>query len=122
MQYAIRTERGSGTPIPVVRRTAAAGQLSKVVPEACGTAWTAIKALGVRGGRHVAVYRGGADGQVEVEVGVEVPAPVGRHGEVYDSATPAGEVVTTIHLGPYGRLGAAHDAIRAWCSAHGRTP
>jgi effector-binding domain-containing protein len=27
-------------------------------------------------------------------------------------------VATTIHLGPYGRLGQAHEAIRDWCSAH----
>ena len=51
---------------------------------------------------------------------MEVPAAVGRHGEVFDSATPAGEVATATHFGPYGRLGDAHSAVRDWCAANNR--
>ena len=25
----------------------------------------------------------------------------------------------TVHYGPYDRLGAAHDAVMAWCREHG---
>jgi effector-binding domain-containing protein len=82
--------------------------------------WKAIRSLGVRGGRHVAVYRCDEGGDVEVEVGAEVPAPVGRHGEVVDSATPAGDVAAVTHFGPYQRLGDAHAAVRAWCAQSGR--
>jgi effector-binding domain-containing protein len=39
-------------------------------------------------------------------------------GDVICTATPGGQVATTIHLGPYARLGEAHDAIRDWCTAH----
>jgi effector-binding domain-containing protein len=31
------------------------------------------------------------------------------------SATPAGAVASATHFGPYGGLGAAHDAVRTWC-------
>ena len=97
-------------------------ELARVVPDACGTVWAALKALGITGaGRHVAVYRGGPCDDFDMEIGVELAAPVGRHGEVYDSVLPAGSVATTTHLGPYGQLGRAHDAIRAWCAANGRT-
>ena len=122
MQYAVRAERVASVPIAVVRRRARRGQLSSVVPEACGVVWKVIQSLGVRGGQHVAVYRCAENGDVEVEVGAEVEAPVGRQGEVFDSATPAGEVVTTTHFGPYHRLGEANAALRAWCATNGRTP
>ena len=123
MHYPIRTHRVAAAPIAVVRRRAPAGRLADVVPAACGTVWDAIKALGVTGaGRHVAVYLGHSGGLVDMEIGVEVAAPVGRHGEVFDSLTPAGDVSTTTHFGPYGRLGDAHAALRAWCAANQRTP
>ena len=121
MQYIVRTEQAPPVPIAIVRRRAPAGQLSLVVPEACGTVWSALKALGVTGaGRHVAVYLGSVGGQVDMEIGVEVPATVGSHGELFDSLTPAGEVAAVTHFGPYGQLGSAHEAIRAWCASNHR--
>ena len=121
MQYTIRTERVTPAPIAVVRRTAPVGRLSGVVPAACGTVWSVIQSLGVRGaGRHVAVYLGAADGLVEMEIGAEVDAPIGRHGEVFDSLTPGGEIATLTHFGPYDRLGDAHAALRTWCATHHR--
>lgn len=118
MQYVMRLQRADATPTAVVRRRVPADQLSRVVPEACGTVWTALKTLGVSGaGRHLAVYLNCADGQVEVEIGVELERPFAGGGEVVASATPAGRVVSTTHLGPYPRLGEAHDAVRDWCKA-----
>ena len=29
-------------------------------------------------------------------------------------------VARTVHIGPYDRLGDAHNAIHAWCAAHNR--
>lgn len=122
MNYTVRTERVPAMPIAVVRRRAAFGRLGPVVQEACGTVWNALKAAGVKGaGRHVSVYLGRSGGQVDMEVGVEVPAPIGPHGEVFDSTTPAGEVATVTHFGPYGGLADAHNAIRDWCAANGRS-
>src|SRR2546423_8226195 len=122
MRYAVRAERRNGTPIAVVRRRAPVHQLSSVVTEACGTVWGVLKALGVEGaGRHVAVYLCGTGGQVDMEIGAEVGGAFGGHGEVVDSVTPAGEVATVTHFGPYDRLGDAHRAIRDWCAANNRT-
>jgi effector-binding domain-containing protein len=118
----VRVERVAAKPIAVVRRRAVAGQLSSVVPEGCGTVWKALKALGVEGaGRNVAVYRGAPGGLIDVEVGAEVAKPFAGSGEVAGSVTPAGEVATATHFGPYGGLGAAHRAVRDWCKANGRT-
>jgi effector-binding domain-containing protein len=117
MEYVIRLEQLGRRPLAVVRRRAGSHELSKVVPDACGTVWNVVRAQQVPGaGRHVAVY---LDGQINLEVGVELESPFAGHGEVVGSATPAGPVATTTHYGPYGLLHEAHAAIRRWCGANG---
>jgi effector-binding domain-containing protein len=119
MEYDIRVETHGGRPLAVVRRRARGQELSRVVPEACGAVWNVLRAQKVAGaGRHVAVY---LDGQINLEVGVEMDTPFAGHGEVVNSATPAGLVATTTHHGPYHLLAAAHEAIRVWCRDHGYT-
>jgi effector-binding domain-containing protein len=119
MEYNIRLEHASGRPLAVVLRRARPQELSKVVPEACGTVWSVVRAQHIAGaGRHVAVY---LDSQINLEVGVELEAPFGGYGEVVGSTTPPGTVATTTHFGPYGLLHEAHDAIRLWCRTNGYT-
>jgi effector-binding domain-containing protein len=119
MEHVVRVEQMSSRPLAVVRRRAAQHELSKVVPTACGTVWNVMRSQQVTGaGRHVAVY---LDGQINLEVGVELDGPFAGHGEVVVSATPSGLVATTTHLGPYGKLHEAHDAIRQWCANNGYT-
>src|SRR5262245_50117698 len=117
MEYVVRLEQLSSRPLAVVRRRAASQELSRVVPDACGTVWKVIRSQKVSGaGRHVAVY---LDCQINLEVGVELDGPFTGHGEVVASATPAGLVATTTHFGPYQLLGAAHKAILRWCEDNG---
>jgi hypothetical protein len=104
-------------PLAVIRRQANASELSRVVPQCCGLVWNALKAQQARGGRHVAIYW---DGSIRLEVGVELDGPFVETSEVIRSATPAGPVAWATHLGPYGGLGAAHDAVRRWCRANNR--
>jgi effector-binding domain-containing protein len=119
MEHDIRLEHRSATPLAVVRRRASSQELSKVVPDACGTVWRVIRSQQVAGaGRHVAIYW---DGEINLEVGAEVAVPFPGCGEVVGSATPAGLVATTTHYGPYGQLGEAHEAIRRWCRQNGYT-
>jgi effector-binding domain-containing protein len=61
------------------------------------------------------------------EVELEVAAPVGAdHPPVTDGliegVLPAGEVATTLHVGPYDALPAAYAAIHAWLGAQGLGP
>ncbi len=119
MEYVIRVEQQGGHPLAVVRRRASSQELAKVVPDACGLVWGVIRAQQVAGaGRHVAVYW---DGQINLEVGVELTTPFPGYGEVVPSTTPAGLVATTTHYGPYGQLHAAHVAICRWCGDNGYT-
>jgi effector-binding domain-containing protein len=122
MSYTVRVERVIGQPIAVVRRRVAPSELSKVVPEACGLVWGVIKAAEVKdAGRHVTVYRDAGDRLLDIEVGVEVGTPFPGRGEVVGSVTSAGDAAMVTHFGPYQKLGEAHQAIRQWCGAQGRT-
>jgi effector-binding domain-containing protein len=117
--YDIRVERLTARPLAVVRLRASQAELSTVVPQGCGVVWTVIRGLHLQGaGRNVALY---LDGEINLEAGVELSGPFSGHGDVVASATLAGEVATTAHLGPYSRLGEAHAAIRQWCTDHQRT-
>ena len=110
--YAIHIERLASTPLAVVRRQAQQSELPRVVPECCGLVWNIVRAQQAKGGRHVAVYW---DNTIRLEVGVEMAGPFSEQDGVVSSGTPAGLVASTTHTGPYGGLGAAHDAIRTWC-------
>ena len=115
MDYDVRVEQVGEQPLAVVRRRATLQELSRVVPEACGTVWGLVRAQRIRGaGRHVAVY---LDDALNIEVGVELDAPFAGQGELVGSALPAGSVATAIHFGPYVGLPDAHNAIRQWCAA-----
>jgi len=66
-------------------------------------------------GQNIFVYSGDAHGEADVEFGVGTRRSFERTGAVVHSVTPAGEVATTTHWGDYVELGAAHDAVVAWC-------
>jgi effector-binding domain-containing protein len=116
--YVVQLQRLDPIPLAVIRRQAKASDLARVVPECCGLVWNVVREQQVRAGRHVAVYW---DGSITLEVGVELYGPFAEQGDVVRSATPSGVVASTTHFGPYGGLGAAHDAVLQWCKANNRS-
>ncbi len=116
-QYAVELQQVESHPLAVIRGVAAKADLPRLVPQWCGLVWNAVKAQQAKGGRHVALYR---DGVIHLEVGVELLGEFADQGDVVASATPGGAVATVTHFGPYGRLGAAHEAIHTWCRANDR--
>jgi effector-binding domain-containing protein len=114
---AVHVEQVEPMPLAVVRREVRQAELSRVVPECCGLVWQAVKAQKVPAGRHVAVYW---DDVMHVDIGVELQGPFVDDQDVVNASTPGGTVAWVTHLGPYGGLGAAHDAIHRWCTANGR--
>ena len=111
----VHVAHSDSIPLAVVRRQARASELATVVPDGCGVVWSFVRARQLHGGRHVAVYW---DGTIRLEVGVEMTESFPDGGEVVRSATPAGRTASVAHFGPYQQRGAAHKAIRDWCSAH----
>ena len=110
MPYSVQLERMASVPLAVIRRHAKPSELSRVVPEGCGLVWNVVRAQHAKAGRNIAVY---LDDSIRLEVGVEMVGPVEEQDGVVHSATPAGAVAWTTHLGPYGGLGAAHDRCTA---------
>jgi effector-binding domain-containing protein len=111
--HAVQVQRLESIPLAVIRRQARPSELARVVPECCGRVWEVVRAQQTSAGRHVALYW---DSTIRLEVGVELHGSFSDQGDVVRSATPAGAVASTTHFGPYGNLGAAHDAVRRWCA------
>jgi effector-binding domain-containing protein len=57
---------------------------------------------------------------MNIDFGVQVARPFEQQGDVRCIQTPTGEVARTVHVGTYDRLGDAHNAIHAWCTANNR--
>jgi effector-binding domain-containing protein len=57
---------------------------------------------------------------MDVDFGVEVAREFAPSGEVKAVTTPAGEVATALHIGPYDRLRQTHDAVQAFAAANNR--
>ena len=86
--------------------------------ELLGEVLECLRAGGIeRGCRNVILYR---DNVPTVEVGVLLDQPCPLTDRVVASALPSGTVATTMHRGSFTDLGAAHDAVVAWCATHGR--
>ena len=117
MTYDVRVENLPSRPFAAVQRVAKPNELSRVVPKACGAAWTALKKFpNAKPGRHVAVY---LDGQITMQIGVEVDGPFAGDAELFPSATPGGRIAWTRHIGSYAGLRDAHAAIRRSCKEQG---
>jgi effector-binding domain-containing protein len=117
MEYQVQVQQVASQTTAVVRLRASRDELATVVPRACGEVWTFIRSAGFpRPGRHLALY---LDCEGNIEVGVEVDQPFAGNDRVVCSSTPAGTVAVAVHLGPYDRLGEAHEAIQKWCSENG---
>ncbi len=113
--HAVQLEAIASVPVAVIRRQARQAELPRLVPELCGAVWNALKAQQARGGRQIAIYW---DASMRIEVGAELLGPFTDAGDVVRSATPAGLVASTTHLGPYSGLMAANLAIKEFCRAN----
>jgi effector-binding domain-containing protein len=117
MEYEVRVEQVASQLTGVVRFRAKSHELSKLVPQACGEVWTFMRMTHrPKPGRNLALY---LDGEMNVECGVEVFQPFEGNERVVCSSTPAGLAATTVHWGPYNRLGDAHNAVCKWCADNG---
>ena len=80
--------------------------------------WEAVRATGAQAGRNVMLYR---DARPDVEVGVELAAPLDLGGRITRSSLPGGGAATTVDRGFPNResLRAAHHAVAEFCELGG---
>src|SRR6478752_9883604 len=102
-------------PTAVVAATTTWQEYPTLWKELLDEVWACLHAGGIsRGCRNVMLYR---DDVPHVEVGVELLQPCPLTGRVVASTLPAGRVAMTTHWGSYAELGAAHEAVVAYCAA-----
>ena len=110
--------------LAAVRRKVSIGEIGGAWRPALDQVWELLRAQpGLRtDGHNIFLYHHPArrSDPMDVDFGVEVVREFAPKGEIRPVKTPAGEVAAATHVGPYDRLGHAHDAIHAWASANHR--
>ncbi len=120
MDYEVTVQDVGACQTAVVAAATTWREFPAVWGQLLGEVWDCLRSGGVeRGCRNVMLYR---DDVPNVEVGVLLAQPCPLTGRVVASSLPAGRVATAIHRGPFGDVGAAHDAVVAWCGARGLEP
>ena len=123
MAYDVTIERTTECPTAVVKAKTTWPEFPTLWPTLLDDVWAFLgSAPSLRtDGHNVMLYRNGLpDVEVAVEVGVQVTQSFEAAGRVVPSSLPAGEAAVTIHVGRPTEIGAAHDAVRAWCSTQPR--
>lgn len=124
MNYQVVTKTVSSQPLAAVRRRVRIGEVVSAWKPALDLVWEFLgRHQGLRtDGHNCFLYHHPANREapMEVDFGVQVIRPFADEGEVICTATPAGEVVMTTHIGSYAGLAAAHNAVHSWRAATGR--
>lgn len=125
MEYQVATQTLAAQPIAAVRRSAHSREVGRVWKPALDLVWEFLRRHeGVRAdGHNCFLYHHPAhrDAAMDIDFGVQVIRSFEGEGEVISTATPAGEVAMTTHVGSYDNLRSAHDAIHSWRAATGRS-
>ena len=119
-EYDVTVERTTETPTAVVKAVTTWQEFPTLWRTLLDDVWAFLDSKpGLRGhGHNVMLYRNLTDADVAVEVGVQVSEAFVAAGRVVPSTLPGGDSATTVHQRTPSEIGAAHSAIRAWCSAH----
>jgi effector-binding domain-containing protein len=124
MEYQVVTKTVGPQLLAAVRRQVRIGEVGRAWKPALDLVWEFLRSHeGLRtDGHNCFLYHHPAPGEptMVVDFGVQVIRPFESAGEVVCTETPAGEVAMTTHIGSYGKLSAAHEAINSWRAATGR--
>jgi len=117
MDYEVSLQTVAACRTAVVAQATTWAEFPRIWRPMLDEVYAFIRAGGaVQRGQNIMLYR---DDVPNVEIGVQVAGPFVPAGRVISSSLPAGEVAVTMHRGPYEQLGAAHQAVMAWCAARG---
>lgn len=123
MEYEVVVEPAPAEVLAAVRAKVLLGEIPRAWKPALDQVWAFLKAKGtLRPGHNLFLYHHPEhrDEPMDIDFGVQVAQAFDPEGNVRCVETPAGEVARTVHIGPYDQLMEAHNAVHAWCAAHGR--
>ena len=120
MEYLITVDTVGEQPVAAARQRTTFKRIVQEIGPLLGLPWSFIgEHPGLRNDSfNVAIYWDDK-GEGVIEVGVQVTGWFEETESVVNSSTPSGTVARTAHYGPYSELGAAHEAVRAWCRENG---
>ena len=123
MSHSVSIQTVTAQPIVAARRRVFIPEITSAWKPALDQVWAFLREHPeLRPGGNLFLYHHPTkrEDPMEIDFGVEVAGPFTAPGGLISTATPAGEVATTTHVGPYQGLPAAHNAIHAWCAANGK--
>jgi effector-binding domain-containing protein len=125
--YDVEVKDMEAQPMVAIRATTPPAELPGVFREAINEVWTYLERIGVKpSGPSFGIFHEYGDETVDLEAGVTVPAGTEGEGRIRAGEIPAGRVASTWHVGPYTKLGDAHQAMDEWIHGqghqHGRPP
>jgi effector-binding domain-containing protein len=121
MNYDVVVETAQPESVAAVRATVAIRGIAQAWKPALDQVWAFLKTNVELGpGHNLFLYHHPEhrNEAMNIDFGVQVARPFEQEGNVRCIETPAGEVARTVHVGPYDRLGDAHNAIHAWCATN----
>jgi effector-binding domain-containing protein len=120
MTYTVQVRQAEEQRIAAARERTRLGRVSSDIQRLLDAVWALLRERPElrRDGHNVAVYHT-RDGETSVECGVQVVQPFDATATVVCSSIPGGAIATTMHVGSYAQLGAAHNAVIAWCGRNG---
>jgi effector-binding domain-containing protein len=121
MEYEVKVRSVPARHLAVVRQQCKWSELGGHLIPLLDRVYAKVRAGQIiQSGQNVFLYKNGTKDAVTVEAGVEVAHQFDDVEDVVFSSTPSGEVVSTLHIGPYSNLGAAYDALFQWCDENRR--
>src|SRR5262245_34706725 len=125
MDYDVVIKRVNSQPLAAVQRRVRIEEIGRAWKPALDLVWEFLRRQeGLRtDGHNCFLYHHPASREepMVIDFGVQVVRPFQDAEEVVCTETPAGEVAMTTHIGSYGQLKAAHEAIHSWRMRTGRS-
>jgi effector-binding domain-containing protein len=123
MGYQIELVNLSDQPAAVIRDHVALDGIGEFLGAAFGDVMGLVSRQGLQvAGAPFGRYRPAADGGFDVEAGFPVTGAVTAEGRVESASLPGGRAARTVHVGDYGGVGAAYEAVTAWLAGSGLVP
>lgn len=121
MEYVIRTENLEPQPTLSIRDPVAVDEIAAAIGERTGRVWQHLQELGSQpvGPPFTRYHEFGAE-EVDLEVGFPVARRLEGEGEIAAGRLPGGEVIVTVHRGPYEGLDDAGAALDRWLEENDR--
>ena len=120
MNYEFRVLQTPERQLMAIHDQARGGELPRKIRGNLDKVWTYLRANSAKTDHNVVVYRDfdRAAGVMTIDVGVQVESALPGNGGVVPVTSPGGLVATTVHLGPYDKLGDASSALHEFYRTH----